>query len=129
MIMNKSGYLIVGLLLIIAPQLLFAKSVMPTWYLGTWNFGSCDATKTICMDRNYSFNPDGSFSINGYPPLKHSGRFRITSITEDQANMELYEQQGDMGSGKTTIHLQFNTEKKSLLIDNEGPYQNKSDNQ
>ena len=55
---------------------------------------------------SYTFDR-GSFTIEGYPPLKQSGSYRIVSSSGNTLVLEFYDQKGDLGTenSKTTITI------------------------
>jgi hypothetical protein len=48
----------------------------------------------------YTFN-SGSFTVEGYPPLRQTGSYRVVSSVGDVVVLEFYNQKGDWGTQNT----------------------------
>jgi hypothetical protein len=65
----------------------------------------------------YTFNADGTFILNGYPPLMQKGKYRIVKSEDAKLTLELYEQSGNFGTKDKTIEIQVDRKKGILNID------------
>lgn len=119
---NARMRLVTLLILMSLPSAAYARSILPAWFWGTWNAGSCDDTKTLCMTRDYTFTPDGHFTISGYPPLQQSGRYHVTDMTKTETTLALTGQKGDFGSTDSTLTLEPSSNPDQMRINGDGPY-------
>ena len=71
---------------------------------GKWSQSGSDGG--FAWYSNYTFNR-GSFTIDGYPPLRQSGSYRIINSSGDTLALEFYDQKGDLGTenSKTSITI------------------------
>ncbi len=121
---------VIGALLF--PAFSWGTSVVPVWYLGGWEYQSCDSKNIMCMVKDISFNLDGTYGIDAYPPARHRGKYVVESImeksvTESEAVLRLSNQTGDWAPWKSQIKIVYNPQKNTLTIDGEGPYSKLAD--
>jgi hypothetical protein len=63
---------------------------------------------------------NGHFSLQGYPPLRQSGRYQVLVSEEGSVRLRLFEQSGDLGSSEREIVITLAND--TLTIDGRGPY-------
>lgn len=64
---------------------------------------------------NYTFDR-GSFSIDGYPPLKHSGSYRLVSSKGDTLVLEFYDQKGDLSTENKNVTITIDRGKDAISL-------------
>jgi len=81
---------------------------------GKWSrSGSADG---FAWYSNYTFNR-GSFTIDGYPPLKQSGSYRILSSSGDTVVLEFYDQKGDLSTENSKVTITIDRVKDTISFD------------
>ncbi|MEK7441384.1 MAG: hypothetical protein AAB571_11550 [Chloroflexota bacterium] len=81
---------------------------------GKWSqSGSADG---FAWYSNYTFNR-GSFTIDGYPPLKQSGSYRIINSSGDTILLEFYDQKGELGTENSKRTITIDRAKDSISFD------------
>ena len=95
------------------------------WLKGTaWDYqNSCD-TQATCVIKDFTFHPNGKFNVDGMPPLRHEGQYKIVQASPDgnELQLSLSQHKGDLGNWKSQITIKRNKD-GTLTIDGEGPYQ------
>jgi hypothetical protein len=64
---------------------------------------------------NYTFDR-GSFTIEGYPPLKQSGSYRLVSSSGDTIVLEFYNQKGDFGTENSKATITIDRAKDAISL-------------
>ncbi|EKD42109.1 MAG: hypothetical protein ACD_73C00326G0001 [uncultured bacterium] len=113
--------LLIALIFLLGSQVL-AGALVPTWYLGGWEYQSCDDKNITCLVKDFSFNKDGTYAIDAYPPVRHRGHYKVNTLTETEAVLNLSHQTGDWSPWKPQIKLVWDSAKQTMTIDGEGPY-------
>lgn len=100
-----------------------AKPAKPAWFLGTWQYSSCDEQKIMCQVKNFTFKSDNTYEIKAYPEAHHEGRYQIAEgLTETKATLKLSHQKGDWAPWKSQIIVTHSDLGDTITIDGEGPY-------
>lgn len=94
----------------------------PVWFIGTWEYQSCDPKNILCLVKDFTFNVNGTYAIDAYPPARHRGNYKMKSFTATEAVLDLSNQKGDWAPWKPQIKLTFDVAKNTITIDGEGPY-------
>ncbi len=80
---------------------------------GKWSqSGSADG---FAWYSNFTFNR-GSFTVEGYPPLKQSGSYRILNSKGDTIELELYDQKGDLGTENSKVTITLDRTKDAISL-------------
>jgi hypothetical protein len=69
---------------------------------------------------------NGTFSVEGYPPLTQTGNYRVKSSIGSSLTLELTNQKGDWPTDDREIIILIDKTNNTLTIDNLGPF-SKSD--
>lgn len=69
---------------------------------------------------------NGTFSVEGYPPLTQTGNYRVKSSVGSTLTVELTNQKGDWPTDDKTMVILIDKGTNTLTIDNTGPF-SKSD--
>lgn len=64
----------------------------------------------------------GRFTLEGYPPLRQAGRFRLIAQRENTYRLQLYDQSGDLPTDDRELLVVYDPQADTLLIDGQGPY-------
>ncbi|MBI5052173.1 MAG: hypothetical protein HZB52_02775 [Chloroflexi bacterium] len=81
---------------------------------GKWSqSGSADG---FAWYSNYTFDR-GSFTIDGYPPLKQSGSYRLVSSSGDTLVLEFYDQKGDLSTENSKVTITVDRAKDAISFD------------
>ncbi len=81
---------------------------------GKWSqSGSADG---FAWYSNYTFDR-GSFTIDGYPPLRQSGSYRIVSSSGDTLVLEFYDQKGELGTENSKRTITMDRAKDAISFD------------
>jgi hypothetical protein len=64
----------------------------------------------------------GRFTMDGYPPLHQTGRYRVASSAGDTLTLRLTGQSGDLPTDDRDMVLVLDPAADQLLIDGEGPF-------
>lgn len=64
----------------------------------------------------------GRFTMDGYPPLHQTGRYRVDSASGDTLTLHLTAQAGDLPTDDRDMVIVLDQAADQLLIDGEGPY-------
>ena len=67
---------------------------------------------------NYTFDR-GSFTLDGYPPLKQSGSYRLVSSKGDTLVLEFYAQKGDLSTENRKVTITIDRANDAISF-NEG---------
>ena len=87
---------------------------------GTWRLsGMNDATHSWFLEWTFDH---GKFTLDGYPPLHQEGKYRILKQRGNKLTLELYEQQGNFGTGTEQLEVVIDKNKDTLKIRDQGPF-------
>jgi hypothetical protein len=64
----------------------------------------------------------GRFTMQGYPPLEQSGRYRVTGSEGDLLTLELTDQSGDLPTDDREMLLVLDRANDSLMVDGGAPF-------
>ena len=64
---------------------------------------------------NYTFNR-GLFTIEGYPPLKQSGSYRVVSSSGDTLVLEFDDQKGDLSTKSSKVTITIDRTKDAISL-------------
>ena len=64
---------------------------------------------------NYTF-ARGSFAIEGYPPLRQSGSYRLVSSSGDTLVLEFYNQKGDLRTENSKVTITIDRAKDAISL-------------
>jgi hypothetical protein len=87
---------------------------------GAWMY-SADLGDGHSSYLQWTFNA-GYFTVEGYPPLYQTGRYRVISSTNDVVVLRLTGQSGDWPTDDTDIEVVLDRANAQLLIGNQGPF-------
>lgn len=110
------------LILFIIPLLVACNLSNPQekYIRGTWRAsGSLDETHAWYLDWTFS---DGTFEVQGYPPLQQTGNYEVVSSDEENITLKLTNQQGDWPTDDREITILIDTVNETLTVDNQGPF-------
>jgi hypothetical protein len=65
---------------------------------------------------------NGTFSVDGYPPLTQTGNYRVKSSIGSALTLELTNQKGDWPTDDRTITVLIDKGSNTMTIDNQGPF-------
>ncbi len=91
------------------------------WFVGSWDMESGE-TQENAKIIDYTFQFDGTFRVDGYPPLRHEGKYKTTKLTDSSAELTVLSQKGDLGDRLKTIVIQLNPGGSTITIDGQGPF-------
>ncbi len=87
---------------------------------GTWRLsGMNDATHGWFLEWTFDH---GKFTLDGYPPLHQEGKYRILKQQGSKLTLELYDQQGNFGTGSEKLEIVLYKNKDTLKIKEQGPF-------
>ncbi len=87
---------------------------------GTWRLsGTSDATHGWFLEWTFD---RGSFTLEGYPPLRQEGKYRVLSDQGNKLSLELYDQQGNFGTDNSQLEIVVDKEQEALKIKDRGPF-------
>ena len=89
---------------------------------GTWLIDGGGDKNTPRWYLEWKFDEQGKFTLNGYPPIHQEGRYRIVKTKGETLTLELFEQQGTLGTDKSQIQVVVNTKLDRLTIKDKGPF-------
>ncbi len=87
---------------------------------GSWE-ASGDLGEGHSWFLKWTFN-NGTFSVDGYPPLQQTGHYRVKSSIGSTLTIELTDQKGDWPTDDRTITILIDHGTNTMTIDNQGPF-------
>lgn len=87
---------------------------------GGWTF-SQDLGQGFGAYLTWSFAGD-RFTLEGYPPLRQEGRFRLIERRDHTYRIQLFAQSGDLPADEREILVVYDPTADTLMIDGQGPY-------
>ncbi len=89
--------------------------------VGEWTYGEDAPDSSLGFQKWWTFNSDGTFVLTAYPELNQTGKYKILDQTDTSITIELYEQNGDLGTVNSQMSIELGAS-NTLTIDGEGPY-------
>jgi hypothetical protein len=86
---------------------------------GTWRLEGSDGKVSWYLKWTFDM---GSFTLEGYPPLRQEGSYQITNVDGSKVMLELYDQKGNFGTEKSQIEVVLDKKKDTLMIKGQGPF-------
>jgi len=109
--------------LLITISLIILSSLACSWIVtdpneqfiqGTWN-QSGTLPEGFGWYSKYTFDK-GGFTVQGYPPLRQSGSYRILNSKGDTIELELYDQKGDLGTENSKVTITIDRAKDAISL-------------
>lgn len=91
------------------------------WFVGSWEMQS-GSTQENAQILDYTFRHNGTFSIDGVPPLRHEGKYKVAKHADELVELTVVSQKGDMGNRLRKIVIQLNSGGATITINGKGPF-------